>query len=78
LLYLSFQTLINLDIVKIAIHISLKNFEQKRNGINIHSITIRGYLFHCSGRYACLIRVLSAAFLSRRNSSYQLAYPKEC
>ena len=53
------------DIVNIALHISLKNFEQQCNGINAHSTTLRGYLFHCGGRYACLIRVISAEFLSR-------------
>ena len=50
------------DIVNIALHISLKNFEQQCNGINAHSTTLRGYLFHCGGRYACLIRVISAEF----------------
>ena len=33
-------------------------------------------LFHCvSRRFACLIRVISAALLSRRHSSYRRAYP---
>ena len=34
------------DIVNIALHISLKNFEQQCDGINIHFATLRGYLFH--------------------------------
>ena len=61
------------DIVNIALHISLKNFEQQCNGINAHSTTLRGYLFHCGGRYACLIRVISAEFLSRGHSTYRRA-----
>ena len=64
------------DIVNIALHISLKNFEQQYNGINIHEAQQSGYLFHCvSRRFACLIRVISAALLSRRHSSYRRAYP---
>ena len=61
------------DIVNIALHISLKNFEQQCNGINAHSTTLRGYLFHCGGRYACLIRVISAEVLSRGHSTYRRA-----
>ena len=65
------------DIVNIALHISLKNFEQQCNGINIHSAMLRGYLFHCVGRrFACLIRVISAVLLSRMHSAYRRAYPK--
>ena len=64
------------DIVNIALHISLKNFEHQCNGINIHSTTLRGYLFHCDGRrYAHFIRVISAALLCRRHSAYRRAYP---
>ena len=64
------------DIVNIALHISLKNFEQQYNGINIHEAQQSGYLFHCvSRRLACLIRVISAALLCRRHSSYRRAYP---
>ena len=64
------------DIVNIALHISLKNFEQQCNGINIHSATLHGYLFHCGGRrFARLIRVISAALLCRRHTSYRRAYP---
>ena len=64
------------DIVNIALHILLKNFEQQCNGINIHEAQRSGYLFHCvSLRFACLIRVISAALLSRRHSSYRRAYP---
>ena len=59
-----------------SLHISLKNFEQQYNGINIHFAALRGYLFHCvSRRFACFIRVISAATLSRRHSSYRRAYP---
>ena len=55
-----------IDIVNIALHISLKNFEQQCNG----------YLFHCGGRrFARLIRVISAALLCRRHSAYRRAYP---
>jgi len=36
------------DIVNIALHISLKNFEQQYNGINIHEAQRSGYLFHCT------------------------------
>ncbi len=50
-----------------------KNLEQQCNGINAHSTTPRGYLFHCGGRYACLIRVISAEFLSRGHSTYRRA-----
>ena len=64
------------DIVNIALHISLKNFEQQCNGINIHSATLHGYLFHCGGRrFARLIRVISAALLCRRHSANGRAYP---
>ena len=64
------------DIVNIALHISLKNFEQQCNGINIHSATLHGYLFHCGGRrFARLIRVISAALLCRRHSANERAYP---
>ena len=63
------------DIVNIALHISLKNFEQQCNGINIHSATLRGYLFHCGRRFARLIRVISAALLCRRHSANERAYP---
>ena len=62
--------------VNIALHISLKNFEQQCNGINIHSATLHGYLFHCGGRrFARLIRVISAALLCRRHSANGRAYP---
>ena len=64
------------DIVNIALHISLKNFEQQCNGINIHSATLHGYLFHCGGRrFARLIRVISATLLCRRHSANGRAYP---
>ena len=66
----------DIDIVNIALHISLKNFEQQYNGINIHEAQQSGYLFHCvSRRLACLIRVISAALLCRRHSAYRRAYP---
>ena len=32
-------------------------------------------LFHCGRRFACLIRVISAALLCRRHTSYRRAYP---
>ena len=32
-------------------------------------------LFHCGRRFACLIRVISAALLCRRHSAYRRAYP---
>ena len=63
------------DIVNIALHISLKNFEQQCNGINIHAAYRSGYLFHCDRRFARLIRVISAALLCRRHTSYRRAYP---
>ena len=63
------------DIVNIALHILLKNFEQQCNGINIHSATLRGYLFHCGRRFVCLVWVISAALLCRRHSAYCRAYP---
>ena len=65
----------NIDIVNIALHISLKNFEQQCNGINIHFATLRGYLFHCGRRFALLIRVISAALLCRRHSANGRTYP---
>ena len=66
----------HVDIVNIALHISLKNFEQQCNGINIHAAQRSGYLFHCGGRrFARLIRVISSALLCRRHSSYRRAYP---
>ena len=66
---------INFCIVNIALHISLKNFEQQCNGINIHAAYRSGYLFHCDRRFARLIRVISAAFFRRRHTSYRRAYP---
>ena len=64
------------DIVNIALHISLKNFEQQYNGINIHEAQQSGYLFHCGGRrFALLIRVISAALLCRRHSANGRTYP---
>ena len=63
------------DIVNIALHISLKNFEQQCNGINIHFATLRGYLFHCGRRFALLIRVISTSLLCRRHSANGRTYP---
>ena len=64
-----------IDIVNIALHISLKNFEQQCNGINIHFATLRGYLFHCGRRFALLIRVISTSLLCRRHSANGRTYP---
>ena len=66
---------LNSDIVNIALHISLKNFEQQCNGINIHFATLRGYLFHCGRRFALLIRVISTSLLCRRHSANGRTYP---
>ena len=63
------------DIVNIALHISLKNFEQQCNEINIHFATLRGYLFHCGRRFALLIRVISTSLLCRRHSANGRTYP---
>lgn len=73
---IAFRIKVNSDIVNIALHISLKNFEQQCNEINIHSAMLHGYLFHCGvRRFALLIRVISAALLCRRHSAYRRAYP---